>query len=158
MRSTSFLFPPIGAAQREGERSGTTQGAADRVPPRAVEIPDRDKRIRAVFGLPCHRRLPGVSRESLQQYREFLAARLTFPFSAEYCEEIDPAEIVDHVVLVLGLPELPEPLRDHWQGLIAQAEIGGRPVTVRLVDLKAEDDSVQQQLIDDYWYWFWNWQ
>ena len=158
MRATSSLSATTDISFRSGGRITSSSDMGSSVSPRTIEIPDREHRIRIAFGLPQNARLPHVDRQSLQRYRAHLATALTIPFVAEYYEEIDPVGIVDQQVTVLGLPDMPECMLDPTQGLIAMAESDRCPISLRLADLKLDDDSANQQLIEDYWYWFWNWQ
>jgi len=114
----------------------------------------REDRIRAVFKLTRDDALPEVDRQSLQTYHQYLAARLSFPFPADYCEETEPL-VFDHAVTVTGLPSAGKDPLDSSCGILCTAVRQGREFQPPLAVLKVADHGANRRLIDDYWHWFW---
>jgi len=77
---------------------------------------------------------------------------LTFPFRAEHGAEYGHPEPVK--VIGLGDPD-EEPMIDETYGVLCEARVEGKVVTLPLGEL--EDAKPNRQLIDDYCYWFHNW-
>ena len=113
---------------------------------------DQDDRIRMVFGLTSNDPLPDVDEETLEAYHEYLSRNLTFPFRAEHGAEYGHPEPVK--VIGLGDPD-EEPMIDETYGILCEARVEGRVVTLPLGEL--EDAKPNRRLIDDYCYWFHNW-
>ena len=116
---------------------------------------NRENRIRAVFRLRRDDPLPDVDRQSLQTYHEYLAAHLSFPFQADYCEETEPL-VFDDAVTVTGLLSAEEDAVDSSCGIRCTAHMQGREFQPPLAVLKPADHSANRRLIDDYWHWFWH--
>lgn len=109
-------------------------------------------RIRAVFGVGARAPLPVVDRESLLQYHQYLASRLVFPFRASYFDGHEGA--IWDLVTVTRLIDPAECSLDPWSGLQCEVFACGGPVRIRLDELRVDDGSANQQLIDDYRHWF----
>jgi hypothetical protein len=128
----------------------------DRMVENVREAGDREDRIRQVLGLAAGEPLPSVSEHWLHRYYDYLAARLSFPFGADYGEEIEPLERFTHTVTVVRLLDPREYPGTATSGLLCRALLGRHEVVVRLAEVEVGDRSVNRRLIDDYWYWFWN--
>jgi len=113
---------------------------------------DQDDRIRMIFGLTSNDPLPDANDETLEAYHEYLSRNLTFPFRAEHGAEYGHPEPVK--VIGLGDPD-EEPMIDETYGILCEARVEGRVVTLPLGEL--EDAKPNRRLIDDYCYWFHNW-
>jgi len=114
---------------------------------------DQDDRIRMVFGLSSNDPLPDVDDETLETYHEYLSQKLAFPFAAEHGPEHGNAERVE--VIGLGDPD-DEPMIDEMYGILCEARMEGRIVTLPLGELEDAKGKPNRQLVEDYGYWFWN--
>ena len=115
-----------------------------------------DVRVRTALGLKGGS-LPEVGQETLQEYFDFLASNLSFPFQARYPEPIGLHEEVIRTVSVVGLLDPSKNLDGESLGLVCIAHRGSQTVELSLADLEVADDDPNHELIEDYWYWFWNW-
>jgi hypothetical protein len=122
--------------------------------PRTREQPE--DRIRAALGLESGR-LPGVGRETLQAYYDYLASSLSFPFEARYPEPIGLHEEIIRTVTVVGLLDPEKNLDGPSTGLVCKAQQGRRKIELSLADLEVDQHDPNHELVEDYWYWFWNW-
>lgn len=116
---------------------------------------DRERRVRAVFGLNPYQDLPKVSHAALLAYYRHLLPRLPLPFLAEYFEEGNAGA---SQVVVTGLADPHRAAADPFAGLLATVQVGSRAIEAPLVDLKVPLDSPCFEMLEDYWYWLWNWQ
>ena len=101
--------------------------------------------------------MPSVDEETLSSYYKYLAARLSFPFTAHYPEPTTSLVEVQYRCTVL---ELLDPARfggDEFDGIFCKNRKGTFEVNLPLIELEVPDDSPNFQFIEDYWYWFWNW-
>lgn len=115
---------------------------------------DQDDRIRMVFGLTSNDPLPDVDDGTLATYHEFLSKNLVFPFTAEHGKEYGHPERVK----VIGLGDRDDgPMIDEMYGILCEARMERRIVTLPLGELEAATGKANRQLIEDYCYWFWNW-
>lgn len=115
----------------------------------------REGRIRAALGLGQGSPLPRVSSDALRAYYQYLSARLSFPFKAQYCSD---AERIWRAVTVVGLLKPRKSCDWSCPGLLCLARAGDDVVELPLVDLELPPSDPNFPWIDDYWYWFWNWQ
>jgi hypothetical protein len=109
------------------------------------------ERIRAVFGLYGEAALPPVNGQTLRIYRDYLAAHLSFPFSAIYAESRPPIRRLVRYVNVMRLQDVGS---RPAQGILC--DIDGT-IAVRelpLLEIGVRDDDPNYRLIDDYAYWF----
>ena len=98
--------------------------------------------------------IPKVSHETLLAYREFLLARLEFPFEALYAETSPPVRRLFRCVSVVGLSDV-IPQRLHT--LLCRVRNGGEEMELPLGELGIPEDNPNHRLIDDYTLWLWNW-
>ena len=124
----------------------------------AISLPevDQTERIRTALGVKGGR-LPRVDEDSLARYYRYLAARLPLPFAAYYPEPMNPRERTEFHCSVEELLDPAQHLGDEFDGIYCRVRKGDFTVNLPLIELHAPADSVQSQLIEDYWYWFWNW-
>ena len=115
---------------------------------------DEDDRVRMVFGLTSNDPLPEVDDETLETYRQYLAAHLTFPIEAEHGAEYGHPENVK--VTGLGDPDEDPPYIDDKYGLLCDARMGHRKVVLPVGELEVTKGKVNRRLIEDYRSWFWN--
>lgn len=115
---------------------------------------DQDDRIRMVFGLTSNDPLPDVDDETLGVYHEHLLKYLVFPFTAEYGAEYGHPERVK--VSGLGDPD-DDPMIDDMYGILCEARMEGRGVTLPLGEMEDAKGKPNRQLVKDYCYWFHNW-
>jgi hypothetical protein len=114
---------------------------------------DQDDRIRMVFDLTSNDPLPDVDEDTLTTYRKHLSQNLVFPFTAEHGAEYGHPERVK--VIGLGDPD-DEPVIDVEYGILCEARLEGRIVTLRLGELEDAKGKPNRQLVNDYCYWFHN--
>lgn len=107
-------------------------------------------RLRAVFALAPGVGLPRVGRQSLAQYRCYLADHLAFPFTATHYDVCD-GEPCDHLITVTRLLET-----TGTRGLECEVLAHGQPVTVSLDELRPASGGGNRQLTDDYRDWLAN--
>jgi hypothetical protein len=119
---------------------------------------DEDDRVRMVFGLTSNDPLPEVNDETLETYRDYLAARLSFPFEAEHTPEKGPMFRRSSLVKVTGLgdPDDDPPYIDEMYGLLCDARRDKGKVVVPVGELEVPKGKPNRQLVKDYCYWFWN--
>jgi hypothetical protein len=115
---------------------------------------DEDDRVRMVFGLTSNDPLPDVNDETLETYRQYLAANLTFPIEAEHGAEYGHPEKVK--VTGLGDSDEEPPYIDDKYGLLCDARMGHQKVVLPVGELEVTKGKANRQLIDDYSSWFWN--
>lgn len=117
-----------------------------------LSLKDQDDRIRMVFDLTSNDPLPAVNDETLEAYHKFLSENMTFPFRAEHGAEYGHSEPA--TIIRLRDPD-EEPTIDETSGILCEAKVEGKVVTLPLGEL--DDAKPNRQLIDDYGYWFHNW-
>jgi uncharacterized protein YodC (DUF2158 family) len=115
---------------------------------------DQDDRVRIVLGLTSNDPLSDVENEALAMYQEYLANNLTFPFTAEHSGKDGRRERVK--VIGLGDPD-DEAMIDETYGILCEARLEHRIVTLPLGELEDAQGKLNRRLIEDYCYWFWNW-
>ncbi len=122
----------------------------------------QEDRILAALGI-ASGPLPQVHAEWLVRYYHFLSSRLSLPFDAEYAED-RPGQL-PNVSLVTVIALLP-PSDDAVEvdGLYCRIDRAGRQIEAPLIDVElplqdstSQESSVNNELIEDYWYWIWNW-
>jgi hypothetical protein len=113
---------------------------------------NEDDRIRAVFGLAAGVPLPEVNKDTLLQYHEYLAKKLSFPFQALYAETQPPVRQLVRYATVIGLSDS---VRRRLYGLFCKVQIDEAIVELPLADLGIREDDPNRQLIDDYLHWLW---
>lgn len=111
----------------------------------------------AALGL-ASRNLPKVDEKTLFRYYQYLLANLSFPFAARYPEPDNPREQTEFCCMVLGLLDPTKHLGDEFDGIFCRTRSEQYEINLPLTELEVPDDSLNFQLIEDYWYWFWNWQ
>lgn len=114
---------------------------------------DEEDRVRAVFGLPAGAPLPGVSKDTLSQYHQYLQGKLSFPFPALYVETTPPVKQLVRYVTVVGLSDS---AKRRMFGLFCKVQIEQSIVEVPLAELGMQEGDPNCQLVDDYLYWLWN--
>jgi hypothetical protein len=117
---------------------------------------DQERRVRAALGL-ARGPLPEVQTQWLQRYYDHLTANLTFPFDADYAEDIAGYRQLISPVTVVALRHPNDHDRHEEFGLVCLARRGTQEIEVPLADVELPEDSPNSGLIEDYWYWFWNW-
>jgi hypothetical protein len=100
---------------------------------------------------------PSVAEETLSRYYEYLAARLSFPFTVYYPEPTSPREQVEYRSTVRELLDPTKDICDEFSGIFCKTRKGKYEINLPLVELEIPKDSPNFQLLDDYWFWFWNW-
>ncbi len=115
----------------------------------------RDRIIEALGPLEGH--LPSVDEETLSRYYKYLAARLSFPFTAHYPEPRSSLEEVQHRCTVVELLDSVNDICDEFDGIFCRTRKGKYEVNLPLTELDVPDDTPNFRFIEDYWYWFWNW-
>ena len=116
-----------------------------------------EDRIRAALGLRRRGTLPGVGRETLQRYYDYLSFHLSFPFEARYPEPVGLHEEIIRTVTVVGLLDPAKNLDGESLGLVCKAHRGRQVVELSLAELEVDPHDPNHEFIEDYWYWFWNW-
>ena len=96
--------------------------------------------------------MPDVDDETLKAYYEHLSRHLAFPFSAEFGQEFGRSERVK----VIGLGDPDDPLIDETYGILCEARMRGRVVTLPLGEMDHVKGKPSRQLIADYRYWLHN--
>lgn len=116
---------------------------------------EQERRICIALGL-AQGPLPEVQRRWLERYYRYLAANLSFPFDAEYVEDVLYNQIAS-AIAVIGLIDPEEHTKHEELGLLCRARKDSREIDVPLVDVEVNEESPNYRLAEDYWYWFWNW-
>jgi hypothetical protein len=111
-------------------------------------------RVRMTFGLTSNDPLPEVDDGTLEVYRQYLAANLTFPVEAEYGTEFGHPEKVK--ITGLGDPDEEPPYIDDKYGLLCDARMDRRKAVLPVGELEVTKGKANRQLIEDYRSWFWN--
>ena len=117
---------------------------------------DQHDRVRAALELTSDYPLPDVDETTLLKYHAHLAARLSFPFEADFSEETGPMDHATHPLAILGLLDPEEYPSDEFYGLICEAREGKHHAEVPLAELEVAEGKPDHQLISDYSYWSWN--
>ena len=124
----------------------------------AESRPEHDRRERILEALgPLGEHSPSVAEETLSRYYEYLAARLSFPFTVYYPEPTSPREQVEYRSTVRELLDPTKDICDEFSGIFCKTRKGKYEINLPLVELEIPKDSPNFQLLDDYWFWFWNW-
>jgi len=113
---------------------------------------DQDDRIRMIFGLTSNDTLPDVDGLALETYYGHLSTHLAFPFTAEHGEEYGHPERVK----IIGFGDPDEPMIDEMYGILCEARMEGRLVTLPLGELDNVKGKQNRELIEDYCYWLHN--
>jgi hypothetical protein len=117
---------------------------------------DQEARILVALGL-ARGPLPEVKTGWLDRYHEYLVARLSLPFEAEYAEDVVGYRQVVSAITVVALLH-PDNHAGHEEfGLICRAHRGQQEIELPLADVELPESAANYRLIEDYWYWFWNW-
>lgn len=141
---TTVTTLPGGSHMHTTPKTASALGRAER----------EEDRIRQVFKLPAHAPIPRVGKETLQQYHEYLAEKLTFPFKALYAETKPPVRQLVRYLTVLGMSD---DVRRRQFGLFCKVRLDDDQETeLPLADLGIQADDPNRELIDDYLYWLWN--
>jgi hypothetical protein len=115
-------------------------------------LPENEaERIRAVFGLCGGAPLPPVNGDTLRSYHDYLAAHLSFPFSALYAENTSPIRRLVRCISILGLQDVSS---RPSQGILCRIEGAGPLRELPLAEIGVRDDDPNYRLIDDYACWF----
>ena len=134
-----------------GESLSIEQPAAIDTP--ALSPDNQDDRIRMILGLTGDDPVPDVDESMLVMYWDHLRRHLSLPFEARHCPEDGP----ENDVSVIALPDPDEHDCDEFYGLLCEARLGRRQITIPLGEIEVTKRSPNRQLIEDYVYWFWNW-
>lgn len=113
---------------------------------------DPEDRIRAVFGLSGDDPLPNASQPSQQQYLDYLRARLSFPFHADYPPASELGSDKSEEIVVLGFADAP---LDRKEGIVCKARKAAHEFDVPLQDLRVREDDRNFEPIEDYTFWIW---
>ena len=113
-------------------------------------------RIQAALG-PLGDRSPSVDDETTLRYYRYLAANLSFPFTAYYPVPKRSEEEVEYRCTVVELLDPRKHIGSEFDGIFCKARKGRFDVNLPLTELKVPEDNPNFQFIEDYWYWFWNW-
>ncbi len=116
----------------------------------------RKDRIQAALG-PLGDRSPSVDDETTLRYYRYLAAKLSFPFTAHYPAPKTSEEEVEYRCTVVGLLDPRKHIGSEFDGIFCKARKGRFEVNLPLTELKIPEDSPNFQFIEDYLYWFWYW-
>ena len=119
--------------------------------------PTQDVRIRKIFGLPDKAPLPRVGDETLAAYYDYLAAQLSLPFEALYCQNDGEMRQLIHYVRVTELTDPRQSRNRNLHGLSCTVQDLRETVELPLTELGVREENPNSQLIDDYAYWFVNW-
>ena len=144
----------IGADDLEPDLGGPLEIDQPRqITTRPLSPTDQDDRIRMIFGITSNDTLPDVDGETLAIYQEHLSKHLAFPIAARYGDEYGHPERVK----VIGLGDPDEPMIDEMYGILCEARMEGRIVTLPLGELDEVKGKPDRQLMKDYCYWLHNW-
>ena len=125
---------------------------------KSLSAKNQDDRVRMAFGLTSDDPLPDVDEVTLPMYHEYLLAKLSFPFQAEWSSDSGPFSARVEVVTILGLGEPGDsPWIDEMYGVLCEARLGSRKIDLPLAELEVKGRETNAQLVADYCYWFWNW-
>ena len=119
---------------------------------RPLSPKDQDDRIRMIFGLTSNDTLPDVDGLTLETYYGHLSTHLAFPFTTEHGEEYGHSEHVK----IIGFGDPDEPMIDEMYGILCEARMEGRVVTLPLGELDNVKGKQNRELIEDYCYWLHN--
>jgi len=124
----------------------------------AGSSPDADQadRILAALGLTTGG-LPKVDRDTLARYYAYLSANLSLPLTAYYPQPTSAWEKTQFRCTVLELLDPTQHLGDEFDGIFCKTRKGHFEVNLPLIELHVPHDTLDFQMIEDYWYWFWNW-
>lgn len=148
-----FAQYSIGADDLEPDMGGLLDiEQPQHITTRPLSPKDEDDRVRMIFGLTSNDTLPDVDGEALETYYRHLSAHLSFPFTATHGDEYGHPERVK----VIGLGDPDDPMIDEMYGILCEARIEGRVVTLPLGELDEVKGKPNRQLIEDYCYWFHN--
>jgi hypothetical protein len=122
---------------------------------RPLATDDQDDRVRVALGVTSDDPVPDVDEATSLTYYEYLEARLSFPFEAEFSADTGPMEQKSYPVTVLGLLD-PEEYDDDF-GLVCEARQGKQALHLPLSEVEVPKGKPNHKLVGDYSYWFWNW-
>jgi hypothetical protein len=111
-------------------------------------------RIQAALGPLGHRPLT-VDDETIFRYYQYLAANLSFPFTAYYPVPKRSEEEVEYRCTVVELLDPRKHVWDQFDGIFCKARKGTFEVNLPLIELDVPDDDPNFQFIEDYWFWNW---
>jgi hypothetical protein len=123
---------------------------------RPLSEKDQDDRVRMALGLTHDDPLPEVSRRTILAYYRYLAAHLSFPFSAT---SWDFGRLHDQLrsVTIHGLLNPEEDGLDEEEGLITTGLGQDGPIEIPLAEVEIKRKAPNHRLVSDYAYWFHNW-
>jgi hypothetical protein len=119
--------------------------------------PERNQRYRIIEALGSGRNIPKVEEHSLARYYKYLTEHLRLPFIAHYPKPTNPEEEDGFRCTVLKLLDPAMHLGDGFDGIFAKTSKGKYELNLPLIELEVPENSLNFQLIEDFWYWFWNW-
>lgn len=148
------------AAIRDWRRSANRFARMSQSPSLAASLSSRrlplslsqEARLRRVFGVSGDGPLPKVDEQSTLRYREYLAANLAFPFSAQFYDVFEGA-VCDHFVTAVRLLGIVPATRCAPCSIECEILIGDAPLAVALTALRPCPQTANRQSIDDYHYW-----
>jgi hypothetical protein len=114
------------------------------------------ERIMAILGA-THGGPPRVGEDTLARYHQYLLANLSLPFIAYYPQPRNSQEKTQFRCAVLELLDPAHHLGDEFDGIFCRTSKGDFEVNLPLIELHIPENSINFQLVEDYWYWFWNW-
>ncbi len=117
-----------------------------------LSLDDPDDRIRIVFGLTSDDALPKAEEQTQRHFLEYLKARLSFPFKAEYAPASFLGPSKSDKISVLGLADPPV---DRKEGIVCEARKGKHEFQVPLTMIHLSEDNPNFQYVEDYTYWLW---
>jgi hypothetical protein len=101
--------------------------------------------------------LPKVDQDTLARCYAYLSANLSLPLTAYYPQPMNTQEKAQFRCTVLELLDPTQYLGDEFDGIFCKTCKGNFEVNLPLIELHVPPDTLDFQLIEDYWYWFWNW-
>ena len=117
---------------------------------------DQAARILKALGLTTGG-LPKVDQDTLARCYAYLSANLSLPLTAYYPQPMNTQEKAQFRCTVLELLDPTQYLGDEFDGIFCKTCKGNFEVNLPLIELHVPPDTLDFQLIEDYWYWFWNW-
>lgn len=119
---------------------------------RPLASDDREDRIRMVFGLTSDDGLPKADEQTQRHYLDYLKARLSFPFKAEYVPVSVSRSDKISAVEIRGLAAPPI---DSQDGIMCTGGKGKRGFEAPLALMRVDEDDPNFQYVEDYTYWQW---
>jgi hypothetical protein len=119
---------------------------------RPLSAGDEDDRIRMVFGLTSDDPLPEVDETTERQYRDYLKARLAFPFGARHWHLLTESSGTTEEVTVVGFAA--ESPADGGEAVVCETRRGDQSEQISLLHLELDEDNPNHQYVEDYKTWW----